>query len=239
MTAITEESLSVSGILLAKVFNRGRLRGRALPRRRTAADPAAGRAGDDRPGLLRHGADVLRHHAGADLPGRGLLITGGSAAATADRRHAGRLHHPAGPAADAADPADAGHPRRADVAGPVPADLRVPRPGAGDRERPGARPLVAHRGRRARRVPRRLVPLPGAARAAAAARPAAAVRRRHRRRLDGPDGRPAGRHGPTEAEPEEPTAGRSGWTLRHLSLHGRAAGSWRRSSGRPARARRR
>ena len=46
--------------------------GRPLPRGQPAADPAPGRAGDDRPHLLRRRADVLRDHAGADLPGRRL-----------------------------------------------------------------------------------------------------------------------------------------------------------------------
>ena len=43
MTAITEEALSVSGILLAKVFNRRRRRDRALSRGEPQPDPAAGR----------------------------------------------------------------------------------------------------------------------------------------------------------------------------------------------------
>ena len=81
MTAITEEALSVSGILLSKVFNRGRLRGRALPRGQPRADPAAGRAGHDRAGVLRHRADLLRDHAGADLPRRRASCSPAAAAA--------------------------------------------------------------------------------------------------------------------------------------------------------------
>ena len=63
MTAITEEALSVSGILLVEGVQPRRRRGRALPGGQPRADPAAGRAGHDRPGVLRHRAGVLRHHA--------------------------------------------------------------------------------------------------------------------------------------------------------------------------------
>ena len=63
MTAITQESLSVSGVLLAKVFNRQAARGRALPRGERPPGRPAGPPGDGRAVVLRGRADVLRDHA--------------------------------------------------------------------------------------------------------------------------------------------------------------------------------
>ena len=161
MTAITEESLSVSGILLAKVFGRGQAeteRYREENRNQTRLQIEAAMTGRTffalvqtffavTPALIYLVAGVPDDR--SDRRRRG-----------ADRWHPGRLHHPAGPAADAVDAADAGHLGRADLAGAVPPDLRVLRPRAGHRgarRRPSA---GAHPARRPGRVRRRLVPLP-------------------------------------------------------------------------------
>ena len=53
MTAITQETLSVSGILLAKSFNQQRSRDRPLRRRERQPDRAAGAPADERPVVLR------------------------------------------------------------------------------------------------------------------------------------------------------------------------------------------
>ncbi len=138
----------------------GRLRGRALSRGQPQPDPAPGRAGHDRSCVLRHGADVLRDHAGADLSRRGLHA---QQRHVADRRDAHRVHDAAGPAADAAAAAHAGVARRADVARAVPPAVRVPRPRARDHRaarRCGAQPQGPAR---RDRVPRRALPLPRAA----------------------------------------------------------------------------
>ena len=71
MSAITQESLSVSGILLAKVFGRAGSRDRSLRRRERPAGRSAGAPGDDRPRLLRRDPGVLRDRSGAPVPGRG------------------------------------------------------------------------------------------------------------------------------------------------------------------------
>ena len=72
MTAITEEALSVSGILLAKVFNRVDAeveRYREANREQTRLQVEQAMTGRT---FFAAGADVLRDHARADLPGRRL-----------------------------------------------------------------------------------------------------------------------------------------------------------------------
>ena len=83
MSAMTEETLSVSGVLLTKVFDRSRRRDRALPDGEPAARRAADPPADGRAQLLRARADVLLDHAGARLPRRRLAINGGSSAISA------------------------------------------------------------------------------------------------------------------------------------------------------------
>ncbi len=69
MSAITQETLSVSGVLLAKVFGRQAARDRALPRRERPADHAADPPDHERPVVLRRGHRLLRAHPRRGLPG--------------------------------------------------------------------------------------------------------------------------------------------------------------------------
>ena len=91
MGSITQETLSVSGILLAKVFGRQAARGRALPRRERPPGRPAGPPGDGRPLVLRGHPGILRDQPGAGVPrrrpaGHPRRPLGGDP---------GRLHHPA------------------------------------------------------------------------------------------------------------------------------------------------
>ncbi len=79
MTAITEESLSVSGVLLAKVFNRQAYEVARYREENARQVAAAGAAGDDRAVVLRGRADLPRGHPGAGLPGRRLPHRGRAA----------------------------------------------------------------------------------------------------------------------------------------------------------------
>ena len=75
MTAITQETLSVSGILLSKSFTRSH-RDRSLRRREPEPDPPAGQPADDRPVVLRDGEHLHVLDPGDRLPRAGWLITG-------------------------------------------------------------------------------------------------------------------------------------------------------------------
>ena len=70
MSTVTEETLSVSGILLSKAFGRQEHEIAPVPHRERPADGPADPPDDDRALVLRGRRDVLRHHAGARLPGR-------------------------------------------------------------------------------------------------------------------------------------------------------------------------
>ena len=72
ISAITEETLSVSGMLLAKVFGRGPEEVDALPQGESPARQPRNPAGDDRPGALRGHRRVLQQRAGARVSHRRL-----------------------------------------------------------------------------------------------------------------------------------------------------------------------
>ena len=71
MSAITEETLSVSGILLSKAFGGSGSRSGGTARERPP-DRAPPPSDDDRSVVLRARGDVLLDHAGARVPGSGL-----------------------------------------------------------------------------------------------------------------------------------------------------------------------
>ena len=81
MTAITEESLSVSGVLLAKVFNRQADEVRRYKDGERPPGRPAGAPGHDRAVVLRGRADVPRGDARAGVPRRGPPIAAESGAA--------------------------------------------------------------------------------------------------------------------------------------------------------------
>jgi hypothetical protein len=159
VTAVTEETLSVSGVLLSKTFGQqgrghGPLPATELPARR-AADPP----GDGRALVLHDHRHDLQHHAGVRvLAGRHARDERRSACP--DGRLDRRLHHAPEPALLPDRPAPQRPGRDLGLARLVRPHLRVPGPRPGDRGRAGrgdARP-----GRRPRPgpVPSRLVPLP-------------------------------------------------------------------------------
>ena len=78
MTAITQETLSVSGILLAKVFNRQATETARYRAENERQVDAAGPPDDDRAAVLRDRPDLLRGHPGAGLPRRRARPAGGS-----------------------------------------------------------------------------------------------------------------------------------------------------------------
>ena len=189
MTAITEEALSVSGILLAKVFNRAeaeteRYRQENANQTRLQLDAAmTGRAFFAIVQTFFAITPALIYLVG------GLLMTGriGERYRRADRRDPGGVHHLAGQAADAACATDAGHARRADIARAVRPDLRVPGSRAGYR-RTRRRPAPAGlNGGRSDRVRSGVVPLSRAPHAGKRDAGGAAVHhlRRRRRRTGG------------------------------------------------------
>ena len=205
MTAITEEALSVSGILLSKVFNRAdaevdRYREANRQQPELQVDQAmTGRAFFATVQAFFAITPAILYLAA------GLMINGGTT--HAHRGHAGGVHDAAGAAADAAAPAHAGEPRRADVAGPLPPHLRVPRPRAGHHRaarRGDARRIAAAR---RDRVQRRLVPVPRAARA-----------QRHRQRGPLRRHRRPHREAPGESDLEATRPRRPSWALRGVSF---------------------
>ena len=203
MTAITEEALSVSGILLSKVFNRadaevGRYRDANREQARLQVEQAmTGRAFFATVQASFAITPALLYLVAGLMISGGTSLTAGTLVAFTTR---------AGPAADAAAAAHARHARRADVTGPVPPHLRVPRPRAGHhRAARRRRPRRIHAARRDR-VQRRLVPVPRAARA-------------HRHRQP----RPLRRHRRPHRASEETADldeqdGTSGWALRGVSF---------------------
>ena len=70
LTSITQETLSVSGILLSKSFNRQRTESARYRRRERQSGASAGAAGDERPGVLRGRAGAHGERPGSDLPRR-------------------------------------------------------------------------------------------------------------------------------------------------------------------------
>ena len=135
MTAITEESLSVSGVLLAKVFDRQAYEIAALPRGERAPGRPAGAAGHDR---AVASSRSCRPSSGS--PRRWSTWRRASSIRRQRQRrvsagHARRLHDAADPAALPDGQPAAGLAGRADLAGAVPADLRLPRPGPAHRRR--------------------------------------------------------------------------------------------------------
>ena len=162
MTAITQETLSVSGILLSKVFGRGEAeveRYREANReqvRLQVHQAMTGRAFFAIVQTFFAITPALLYLAA------GLMLTGrGPGRCRPDHRHAGRLHHRSSPPADAAAATHARFAGRADVGRPVPSDLRVPRPQARD-HREAHRPRSRRSGRLGRAA-ERLVHLPESA----------------------------------------------------------------------------
>ena len=96
MTAITQETLSVSGILLAKSFNQQARRDRPLRRRERHPDRPAGAAADERPVVLRDGADLPRRSSRRSSTSSPAWLLLGDVPVTAG--HDRRLHHRAGAA---------------------------------------------------------------------------------------------------------------------------------------------
>ena len=159
MTAITEESLSVSGVLLAKVFNR-----QAPEVERYTAENARQVDLQVRQAMTGQSFFAVVQTFLAVTPALVYLVAG-----LPDRRrrralrgHDRRVHHAAGAAAVPDREPAAGLAGRADLARAVRPDLRVPRPAAAHRRRPGRAPARPRRGHRAGRVRRRLVRLPRA-----------------------------------------------------------------------------
>ena len=131
ISTLVEESLSVSGILLGKTMGRsGELADRFDAESAQPGRPRGPRA-DGRP--LGHGddPDVVRRHAGARLPRRRAAHRGRQR--HHHHRHRRRVHHAADAAALPRPVAAQRRRRRAELAGAVRADLRVPRPARGAR----------------------------------------------------------------------------------------------------------
>ena len=158
MTAITQETLSVSGILLSKSFTRQR--------------SEIERYADENQNQIR--LQVSQQMTGqwffamvnifmSSIPAIVYLVVG-----LADRRRDGgchgrhdrRVHDGAGAPAVPAHGAHARGARPADLERPVRAHLRVPRPEAGDHGCPGRAHGADRRRARAGRVRRGVVPLP-------------------------------------------------------------------------------
>ena len=113
LTAITQETLSVSGILLSKSFNRQRTESARYSDENRQPGAAAGAAGDERPGLLRGRAGAHGERARRHLPRLGLPHH--RRHRRDHRRNDRRVHHRAGAAADAAHGPHARRARRADL----------------------------------------------------------------------------------------------------------------------------
>ena len=120
MTAITEESLSVSGVLLAKVFNRQAYEVQRYREENARQVRPAGAPGDDRAVVLRGGPDVPRGHPGAGLP-RGRVPHRRRQRHGGHGRHDRRVHHAADPVAVPDGQPAARLAGRADLTGAVPA----------------------------------------------------------------------------------------------------------------------
>ena len=157
MSAITEETLSVSGVLLAKVFgNQARDIGRYQRenQRLVGLEVRQQMIGQ---GFYRRRAVVPVDHPGPDLPHRGPAHREPSRGLGRNDRG---LHHAPDPPVLPDRAAAAGLGGAAVVAGPVRPGLRVPRRGAGHRRRPRRRRPPGDRGRRPGGPAGRLVPLP-------------------------------------------------------------------------------
>ena len=161
MTTITEETLSVSGILLSKSFGRQRFEIGRFRERERAPDRLPAPADDDRPVVLRAGRHVLLDHTRPRVPGRRL----GELERRLRRdpvRHVGRVHDAAIPAV-LPDRLDApGLDRGAVLARALRSDLRIPGPATRDPRR--ARRGGARERDRSRALARRAVPLRGPSR---------------------------------------------------------------------------
>ena len=161
LTAITQETLSVSGILLSKSFNRQRAESaRYQDENRNQVRLQVRRAMSGQ-GFFAVVQVLMSIGAGRHLPRLGVPHHRRRRRHD-HRRHDRRLHDRAGATADAAHGPHARRARPADLGGAVRPHLRVPRPRARDQRRARRRAGVrGARSARARRVPRRRLPLSG------------------------------------------------------------------------------
>ena len=138
LTAHTEETLSVSGILLAKTFGQQANSIAAFrdinARLAVAPDPP----GDGRPLVLHDHRHDLQHHPGLRVLAGRLPDHPGRPVGADDRRHR-RLHDAPVAAVLPARPAAQRAGRGPGRAGPLRPHLRVPRDGSRDRRRAGRR----------------------------------------------------------------------------------------------------
>ena len=151
MTAITQETLSVSGIMLAKLFGRQNEEMENFRRHNQELSDLTVRQQMIGHAFFSLVMAFLSFSPAAIYPA-GRVPAFGQRGHVGDRRNGHRLHHPAEPHVFPRGPAAAGVRGASVVAGPVRAHILLPRPQAGDHRLSGRQASAEGRRRRRDRI---------------------------------------------------------------------------------------